>query len=354
MFHSIGKAVLAGLFAASAMGCASYEVTPGDRDSFALAKVQAAQAIEVVERAKRPELEDPALKESLSRARSNERELAGLLAKKKLEPEEVRQLQALLAAYRSGLAELARDAREDRERYTLGDDPIRAEKLQAFVDKLERSVSHIDENLNKYLESHKKEFSDGLHTTFDVLHETAALNNELRNHQGAAAPVRREEFDQQLTTTVASLGGTLDALERKLDQKLARRIEALVGDPERIEAVKRKVAATDAAILEWMKAVDASLKAMAASGAVAPGFLQADRLTSALAIAMGEEWEKPVGADLKAGIETFETIVVVAKAAGVEPGEWIATFSAEFSKVVASYEALHAQAARVTRGPGSS
>jgi hypothetical protein len=124
----------------------------------------------------------------------------------------------------------------------------------------------------------------------------------------------------------------------------------LVGDPQQLEAAKRKVAAIDATILEWMKAVDASLRAMAASGAVAPGFLQADRLTSALALAMGEEWEKPVGSDLKAGIETFETIVTVAKAAGVEPGDWLATFSAEFSKVVAKYQALHEPAARVTRG----
>src|SRR5262249_7634563 len=202
MFHSIGKAVLAGLFAASAIGCTSYEVTPGDRDNLAIAKVQATELMAVVEGAKRPEREDPGLAEALSRARSKEGTLAEYLAKKTLKPEEVRQFRELLKAYEAGLTELAKDAAEDRERYTLGDDPNRAAKLQGFVTRLERSVSHLDENLNKYLESHKNDFSDGLHTTFDALHETARLNNEIRNHKVEAAPVGREEIAHRHTRPV--------------------------------------------------------------------------------------------------------------------------------------------------------
>lgn len=354
MCHPRGRAGLALVLAASLTGCAAYEVKPADRDSFDLARVHASRVMSAVESAKRPEREDPALAESLRHARANEGVAAGALAKKSLTADEVRALAAALAAYREGLAELAKGAAEDGERYTLLADPKRAAELDAFVARMEKSVARIERNLSDFEKSNQGSFSQDLHKSLELVHDTLAVVDEATNHKYELQDAGAKAFDRQLRAAVAALGDELLALDAASERKLALRIEQLAGDPKRVAAARRRLADVDAAILAWLEEVDASLKEIAASGSVEPGFLGADRL--AQVFEPGDEGDAPDGAvalALTKGIGLVEELVAGAKEIGVEPHDAFKTLSDEFSKVVAKFEALHPDAGRVTRAVGA-
>ena len=314
MCHSIGRAGwgragLALVFAASTLGCAAYEVKESDRDHFALAKVQASQLMSAVEGEVPSERNDPALAESLRLARAKEGTLAELLAKKNLTADEVRALQATVAAYRERLTDLAKAA-----------------GLEASAAQVEKNLARIEENLAGYLVSHEQEFGQNLQTSLHLISQTLAVVEQAKNHDPDVAPAVREKFDRQLRPAITSLGDALLALDQP-------------------------------AIRAWLEEVDANLKASAATGTVPPGFLKADRLAEALgtslgAVAVGDGIES-VGEGLTVAIGFLEELVAGARTFGVEPRAALVILSEEFSKVVARYEALHPRVLRVTLGSGA-
>jgi len=297
------------VFAASTLGCAAYEVKESDRDHFALAKVQASQLMSAVEGEVPSERNDPALAESLRLARAKEGTLAELLAKKNLTADEVRALQATVAAYRERLTDLAKAA-----------------GLEASAAQVEKNLARIEENLAGYLVSHEQEFGQNLQTSLHLISQTLAVVEQAKNHDPDVAPAVREKFDRQLRPAITSLGDALLALDQP-------------------------------AIRAWLEEVDANLKASAATGTVPPGFLKADRLAEALgtslgAVAVGDGIES-VGEGLTVAIGFLEELVAGARTFGVEPRDALVILSEEFSKVVARYEALHPRVLRVTLGSGA-
>jgi hypothetical protein len=296
-------------FAASALGCAAYEVRESDRDNFALAKVQASQLMSAVEGEKPAARNDPALAESLRLARAKEGTLAELLAKKNLNADEVRALRATVAAYRERLTDLAKAAGPEDS-----------------ATQVEKNLARIEQNLAGYLASHEQEFRQNFQTSLHLISETLAVVDQVTNHDPDGAPARREAFEQQLRTSIASLGDALDALDQP-------------------------------ALLAWFEEVDASLKAGAATGTVPPGLLKADRLADALATSMGAaalgDGNEPVGEGLTIALGFLEEMVAGARTFGVEPRDALVILSEEFSKIVARYEGLHPAAARVTVGSGA-
>jgi hypothetical protein len=329
------RAGLALVFAASTLGCAAYEVKEADRDNFALAKVQASQLMSTVEVQKPPVRIDAALAESLRLARAKEETLAVLLAKKSLTTEEVQALQATVAAYRERLTDIAKAA-----------------GIEAAAAPVEKSLARIEENLAGYLASHEQEFRQNLQTSLQLIGETLAVVNEARYEERSAAPAARESFDWQLRSSIASLGESLLALDSSLEHELELRAEALVSNPKRVAAVRRELADVDAAILQWLEEVDASLKTSAATGTVPPGFLKADRLAAALESSLGDEAVgdgiESVEQGLTAALGILEELVAGARSFGIEPRDALVVLSEEFSKIVAKFEALHPEASRVT------
>jgi hypothetical protein len=328
------------VFAASTLGCAAYEVKTADRDNFTLAKVQASQLMSAVEGEKPPDRSDPALAESLRLARAQEGTLTQILAKKDLKTEEVRALQEALAAYRERLMDIAK-----------------ASGFKASVAPVETNLSRIEKNLAGFLESREQEFGHNLQTSLNVVGQTLAVVDRVKNHDYDAAPAASDSFGRHLRTSVASLGDSIVALDQSLERELRLRVEALAPDSTQVAALRRELADVDAAILHWLEEVDANLKAVAATGTVPPGFLRADRLAEALETSLGTEAvgdrNEPVGNGLMVAIGFVEELVAGAKAFGVEPRDALVTLSQEFSKVVARYEGLHPEALRVTLAPGA-
>lgn len=309
MGHSIGRAVrgrvgLALAFVASTLGCAAYDVKPADRDHLALAQVQASQLMSTIERTLPPERIDPALAESLRLARAKEGTLAELLAKKDLSADEVRTLQATVAAYRERLTDVAKAA-----------------GFEAAAAPVEKNLARIEENLAAYLASHEQEFHQDLQTSLQVIGQTLAVVEQARNRDHDAAPAVRERFDRQLRASIASLGDALLALD-------------------------------DAAILQWLEEVDASLQTNAATGSVPPGILKADRLAQALGTTTGVsafgDGNESVAQGLTVALDYLEELVSDARAFGVEPRDALGILSEEFSKLVARYESLHPESSSVT------
>jgi len=328
------------VFAASTLGCAAYEVKEADRDNFALAKAQASQLMSTAEGQKPPERNDVALAESLRLARAKEETLAVLLAKKNLTAEEVQALQVTVAAYRERLTDIAKAA-----------------GIEASAAPAEKNLARIEENLAGYLANHKQEFSQNLQTSLHLIRQTLAVVDQAKNHDHEVSPAVREKFDRQLRASIASLGESLLALDPSLEREIELEAVALVSNPERVAAVRRKLADVDAAILQWLEEVDANLKTSAATGTVPPGFLKADRLAEALenatgAAAVGDAIES-VEQGLTVAIGVLEELVAGAKTFGVEPRDALVVLSEEFSKIVAEYEALHPEALRVTFESGA-
>jgi hypothetical protein len=325
------------VFAASTLGCAAYEVKEADRDNFALAKVQASQLMSTAQVQTPPERIDAALAESLRLARAKEETLAALLAKKELKAEEVRTLQETVAAYRERLTDIAKAA-----------------GLEAAAAPVEKNLARIEENLAGYLASHEQEFSQDLHASLHLISETLTVVEQAKNHDRDVSPAVREKFDRQLRASIASLGESLLALDSSLEHELQLPLQAvtLVSNPKRVAAVRRELADVDAAILQWLEEVDASLKTSAATGTVPPGFLKADQLAEALETSRGDEAVgdgiEPVEQGLTAALGILEELVAGARSFGVEPRDALGVLSEEFSKIVARFEELHPEILRVT------
>ena len=343
MCNSIGRAgfaraTLAFVFAATATGCSSYEVKAADRDNFALAKVQVSKLVSAVEEVNRQEGEDPAIAESLRQLHSKEATLAELLARKNLKAGEARGLQETLAAYRERLTDLAEST-----------------GLEESAAPVEKNLSRIEENLSAYLANHQQEFSQDLQTSLGLMSSTLAVVDQARGFKKdakEAAPAGNEAFERKLRMSVTALGDTLLAADQSLEQQVELRVAARAGNPKRVAAARRKLADVDAAILAWLEEVDANLKAVAATGAVPPGFLEADRLAKALGLSArpGETGDRDdaLATGLAVGAGAVEELFSAAKSFGVEPRHALAILSEEFSKVVAKYEAMHRDAEEST------
>jgi hypothetical protein len=262
-----------------------------------------------------------------------------MLAKKSLDAEEARTLRETVAAYRERLVDIAKAAGRE-----------------SSAAQVEQNLSRIETNLAGYLASHEQEFGQDLQRSLQLISQTLAVVDDAKYEDRSGAPTQREAFDRHLRTSLDSLRTALVALDQSLERELGLRAEALAADPKRVVAVRRELADVDAAILQWLEEVDANLKTIAATGAVPPGFLRADRLAEALQNSMGAEavgdGNEPVGNGLMVAIGFLEELVAGAKAFGVEPRDALGIVSEEFSKVVVDYEGLHPEALRVTFASG--
>lgn len=339
---SIGRAALLVAFAASTLGCVTDPVFKVENDDFGLLKAEASQVMDLVEKAKKPGVDDPVSSERLRQLRSKESTLSETLAKMPLKAKDTQTLRTTLIAYKQGLAELVKAVKEDQLHFTLSEDPQKSAELDARLAQVEMSVSLIFKKNDDVVVPHKDVVVP------DVAIQLLArimIDIENARHSKDAPATKKERFDALLRTTFVVVDDVLAAIEDQWGKEIDAEVAKVIGDSATIDELRRRRKAVDAEIGKWLHGVDEGLKQVAASGTAPPGFLKADVLTKAIATAMGPDkgakWDQSVGSELRMAIPIVEMLVLLANEFGSEPHDALVRVSAEISRIVAKYDALH-------------